>query len=355
MEDGRFPVPIATGKDHSVKYGLRLPSFALGKNTANLDEMGVYLRRAEQLGFESAFTIDHLLITPPAYSGTWLEPLTLLAALSGVTRTIKLGTLVLALPLRNPVLLAKEWATLDLLTGGRTILGVGVGWHEGEYALMNVPYKERGARMTEMLEVLRALWSADKVTYEGKHYNFKDLTIEPKPLQRPSPPIWMGGGTQPSEKFYGQTVKTVEPVLKRIARFADAWVPHASATPEMARNDWARIGELAREAGREPSELGNVYTNYIWVLGPGEKPDSATPHFAAFSGMDFDYWTTYYLLGNAEQIAERACARISALDYQVSQIIFNPVSWNLGQLERIAGEVIPHIERSLKKPDRGIH
>jgi probable F420-dependent oxidoreductase len=331
-----------------VKYGLRLPSFALGEKTAKLEEMGVYLRRAEELGFESAFTIDHLLITPPAYSGTWLEPLTFLAALAGVTRKIKLGTLILALPLRNPVLLAKEWATLDLLTGGRTIFGVGVGWHEGEFSLMNVPYKERGARMTEMLEIMRALWSTDKVTYHGKHYNFQELTIEPKPLQRPSPPIWMGGGTQPSEKFYGQTVKTVEPVLKRIARFADAWVPHASATPEMARNDWARIGELAREVGRDPNSLGNVYTNYIWVLAPGEKPVSATPHFGSFSGMDFDYWMTYYLLGDAELIAQRAHERIAALDYCVNQIVFNPVSWSLEQLERIAADVIPRIETLLK-------
>jgi len=339
-----------------VKYGLRLPSFALGEKTAKLSEMGAYARRAEELGFESAFSIDHLLITPPAYSGTWLEPLTFLAALAGVTQKIKLGTLILALPLRNPVLLAKEWATLDLLRGGRTIFGVGVGWHEGEFGLMNVPYKERGARMTEMLEILRALWSADDVTYKGKHYKYEKLTIEPKPLQRPSPPIWMGGGTQPSEKFYGQTVKTVEPVLRRIARLADAWVPHASATPEMARNDWARIGELAREAGRDPALIDNVYTNYIWVLGPGEKPESAASYFASFSGMDFDYWMTYYLLGDADRIAGRAYERIAALDYCVSQIIFNPVNWSLDQLERIANDVIPRIDERLKgKTREAIH
>ncbi|MBI1847047.1 MAG: TIGR03619 family F420-dependent LLM class oxidoreductase, partial [Candidatus Rokubacteria bacterium] len=214
-----------------MKYGLRLPSFALGPRTATLEEMGRYLRRAEDLGFDSAVSIDHLLLTPPAYACTWLEPIAMLSALAGVTRTIKLGTMVLVLPLRNPVYFAKEWATLDLLSGGRSILGIGVGWHEEEFALMNVPYKERGPRMNEAIEAVRALWAGDGVTYQGKYYRFDNLTIDPKPLQKPHPPIWIGGGTQPSEKVYGQTVPNIDPVLRRIAKYADTWVPHSSATP----------------------------------------------------------------------------------------------------------------------------
>ena len=138
-----------------MKYGLRIPSFALGPKTATLEEMGRYLRRAEDLRFEAAVTIDHLLLTPPAYATTWLEPLSMLSALAGVTRTIRLGTMVLVLPLRNPVYFAKEWATLDLLSGGRSILGIGVGWHEEEFELMGVPYKERGPRMNEAIEAVR--------------------------------------------------------------------------------------------------------------------------------------------------------------------------------------------------------
>ncbi|MBI2201016.1 MAG: LLM class flavin-dependent oxidoreductase [Armatimonadetes bacterium] len=137
-----------------MKFGLRLPSFALGPKTATLAEMGAYLRRAEDLGFDSAMCIDHLLIVPPATVRTWLEPMVLLAALAGVTRTIRLGPLVLVLPLRNPVYFAKEWATFDVLAGGRSILGVGVGWHDQEFAAMNVPRHERGRRMDEMLEAI---------------------------------------------------------------------------------------------------------------------------------------------------------------------------------------------------------
>jgi len=182
-------------------------------------------------------SIDHLLLTPPAYACTWLEPIALLGALAGVTRTLRLGTMVLVLPLRNPVSFAKEWATLDLLSRGRSILGIGVGWHAEEFALMGVPYRERGARMNEAIELLKALWAGDHVTYEGRYYRVRDLTLDPKPVQRPHPPIWIGGGSQPFEKVYGQTVTNIDPVLRRIAKYADTWVPHSSATPAMVKGD----------------------------------------------------------------------------------------------------------------------
>ncbi|MBI4637847.1 MAG: TIGR03619 family F420-dependent LLM class oxidoreductase [Candidatus Rokubacteria bacterium] len=326
-----------------MRYGLRIPSFALGPRTATLDVMGRYLRRAEDLGFDCAVSIDHLLLTPPAYACTWLEPLTLLSALAGVTRTMKLGTMVLVLPLRNPVSFAKEWATFDLLAGGRSILGIGVGWHEEEFALRGVPHRERGRRMDECIEIVRALWAGDRVTYEGAFYRFRDLTIDPKPLQTPHPPIWIGGGTQPSEKIYAQTVGNIDPVLRRVARYADTWVPHSSSTPEMVRGDWDKVQRFARESGRDPGAIGRVYSNFVWVLKPGERPESAVPHFSVYSGMDLEYWRTYYLLGEAEEIAERISARIKALDGGVDTIVLNPLDWGLEQLELLAAEVLPRV------------
>src|SRR5437879_13185754 len=131
--------------------------------------MGAYLRRAEDLGFDSAVSIDHLLQTPPAYACTWLEPVALLSALAGVTRTSKLGTMVLVLPLRNPAYFAKEWATLDLLSGGRSILGVAVSWHEDEFGLRRIPLTERGRRTDEMLECVSALSAGVNVTTDAQH------------------------------------------------------------------------------------------------------------------------------------------------------------------------------------------
>ena len=258
-----------------MRYGLRLPSYSLGDDTVSLAEMGAYLRHAENLGFESALLIDHLMTAPPAYRVTWLEPISLLSALAGVTRTIRLGTLVLVLPFRDPVLFAKEWATLDHLSGGRSILGVGVGWHEGEFEALRIPRAERGRRMNEMLEAVTLLWSMDSATYDGTYYRFRDLTIEPKPVQRPRPPIWIGGGTQPSEKIYAQQVATVRPVLERIARYADAWVPHSSATAEMVLEDWEVVQQYMLGFGRRPEQMRRVYSNFVHVLAPGESPASA--------------------------------------------------------------------------------
>lgn len=323
-----------------MRFGLRLPSFALGEHTASLEEMGAYLRHAEDLGFESAMLIDHLLVAPPAYRTTWLEPVALLSALAGVTRSIRLGTLVLVLPFRDPVAFAKEWATLDVLSGGRSILGVGVGWHEGEFEALRIPYRERGRRMNEMLEAVTALWAGDGVTYEGQFYRFTDLSIEPKPAQRPHPPIWIGGGTQPSEKIYGQQVDTIRPVLRRIARYASTWVPHSSATAEMVAADWAIIADEMVGFGRDPGEMTKVYSNFIHVLAPGEAPASAADRFRTFSGMDLDYWQEFYLLGEAEPLAERIRGKIEALG-GVEHVILNPLDWDRDTLERLARDVLP--------------
>lgn len=325
-----------------MRFGLRLPSFALGDGTASLAEMGAYLRHAEDLGFESAVLIDHLLVTPPAYRTTWLEPISLLSALAGVTRTIRLGTLVLVLPFRDPVAFAKEWATLDVLSGGRSILGVGVGWHEGEFAALRIPFRERGRRMNEMLEAVTALWAGDHVSYAGQFYAFDDLTIEPRPAQHPHPPIWIGGGTQPSERIYGQQVDTVRPVLRRIARYASAWVPHSSATAEMVTGDWAVIREEMAGFGRDPDDMTKVYSNFIHVMGPGESSDRAAAAFRTFSGMDLDYWREFYLLGEAPALVDRIRGKIAALG-GVEHVILNPLDWERATLDRLAADVLPHL------------
>lgn len=326
-----------------MRFGLRLPSFALGPRTATLQQMGAYLRRAEDLGFDSAMCIDHLLVVPPATVRTWLEPMTLLAALAGVTRTIKLGPLVLVLPLRNPVYFAKEWATFDVLSGGRSIFGVGVGWHEKEFAAMNVPHRQRGARMDEMLEAVLALWAGDDVTYAGRYIRFENMTVEPKPLQLPHPPIWIGGGTQPFETVYGQTVPDITPVLRRIARYAQTWVPHSPSTPDMVRSDWDRIQTYMAALGRRPDDLTKAYSNFVYVLRKGEKPESALPHISVISGMTLDFWRRYYLLGEAEEVADRIRAKVEALGGGVEHVILNPVNWEMDQLELLASEVLPRV------------
>lgn len=326
-----------------MKFGLRLPSFALPDGGPSLAAMGTYLRHAEDLGFETAMLIDHLLVAPPAYRVAWLEPVALLSAIAGVTRTMRLGTMVLVLPFRDPVAFAKEWATLDVLSGGRSVLGVGVGWNEAEFAALRIPYRERGRRMTEMLEAITALWAGDHVTYQGRHYQFHDLSVFPKPVQRPHPPIWIGGGTQPSARIYGQDVPSIEPVLRRIAKYATTWVPHSSATAEMVAEDWSAISGYMTELGRRPEELSKVYSNFVHILGPGERPDSAARSFSVYSGMDLDYWQEFYLLGEAEEVAEKIRGKVAALG-GVDHLILNPLTWEFADLDVLAERVLPLIE-----------
>jgi alkanesulfonate monooxygenase SsuD/methylene tetrahydromethanopterin reductase-like flavin-dependent oxidoreductase (luciferase family) len=215
-----------------------------------------------------------------------------------------------------------------------------VGWNREEFNALRIPIEERGRRMNEMLEAITALWAGDDISYEGKYYRFEHLTIEPKPAQRPHPPIWIGGGTQPSEKIYGQGVDTVQPVLRRISKYASTWVPHSSATAEMVSGDWANIRAYMVENGRNPDEMGRVYSNFVHILAPGEKPESAAPKFRLFSGMDLPYWQEFYLLGEAEAVAERIRGKIEALG-GVDHLILNPLDWDPRSIEVLAERVLP--------------
>jgi probable F420-dependent oxidoreductase len=329
-----------------MRFGLRLPSFALGARTTSLAAMGSYLARAEALGFEAAVTVDRLLTPAPLYRAAWLSPMILLAGLAGVTQRMRLGTQVLVLPLRNPVYFAKEWATLDVLCGGRSILGLGAGWSEQEFTLMGVPHRERGPRLDECLAILEALWGGDHVTHHGRFYRLDDVSIEPKPLQQPRPPLWLGGGSQPNAAL----VSKLDTVLGRIARHADAWVPPASATPELVRRDWERIVELSARA-RRARPPGRVYSNFVHVLQPGEPATAAAEWFQAFSGMDHDYWRTYYLLGEAEEVADRIASRLDASG-GAEWVVLNPLSFDVDQLEQVA-VVCDHLARAHPSPRGG--
>ena len=254
---------------------------ALGPGHATLEEMGPTPARRD-LGFDCG-GIDHLLLTPRVRclkSSRWRS-----CRPPGSPPKAQDDGAGAAAP--QPGSFAKEWATLDLLSGGRSILGVGVGWHEEEFALMGSPYRERGRRMDEMLEAVTALWAGDNVTYQGKYYRFSNLTIDPKPAQKPHPPIWIGGGTQPSEKIYAQTVSNIDPVLRRIARYAKTWVPHSSSTAEMVRGDWEKIQRFMGELGRTPSDMTKVYSNFV-VPGKPSAPKTVC-RTTRSTGMDLPY------------------------------------------------------------------
>jgi len=131
-------------------------------------------------------------------------------------------------------------------------------------------------------------------------------------------------------------------VLRRIAKYAKTWVPHSSATADMVKADWDKIQRFMAEAGRKPGDMDKVYSNFVYVLRKGEKPEAAAPHFKVYSGMDLPYWKEFYLLGEAEELAEKIRAKSTALG-GCEHIVLNPLNWGLDQLERLAGEVLPRV------------
>ncbi|HEX9126053.1 MAG TPA: LLM class F420-dependent oxidoreductase [Methylomirabilota bacterium] len=227
-----------------MEFGCHLPVFGPAATRAGLL---TFAREMERLGYDSLWASDHIVIPhairsrypysdtgqfPLAADATFLEPLTALAMVAGVTERVKLGTTVLVLPHRHPVLAAKMLSTLDHLSGGRVILGAGVGWMREEIELLGVPFDERGAWSDEAIRIMRACWRDERTRFHGRYFSFDDIGCFPKPV-RGDIPIWMGGHSKPA--------------LRRIVALADGW--HA-AFPTAAGLE-AGLSALREECARQ--------------------------------------------------------------------------------------------------------
>jgi probable F420-dependent oxidoreductase len=194
--------------------------------------------KAEALGFDAVLVNDHIIVDGSQRSAVWAntyDPLIALAFIAAHTTRIRLGTSVLIMPYRNPIATAKMLATLDRMSSGRVIAGVGVGWNEAEFNALGVPFHERGARTTEYLRIWQACWAPGEVSFEGQFFSFANMHVSPKPLQQPHPPIWIGGSSRAA--------------LRRAARFAAVWQPTPTPLGElMARQ--AELHEACDKMGR---------------------------------------------------------------------------------------------------------
>jgi probable F420-dependent oxidoreductase len=230
-----------------MKYGVVFPQTEFPSDPLAIRD---FAQAAEGLGYSHLLAYDHLVGANPNRAGGWSgpytyahpfqEPLVLFSYLAGLVQQLSFVTGVIILPQRETVLFAKQAATLDRLCQGRLRLGVGLGWNKVEYIAQNKNFHNRGVRIEEQIEVLRQLWTEDLVTINGRWHTIPDAGLNPLPLQQPIP-IWFGG--------------SADPVLRRIARMGDGWLPnHRSA--EDAADDLAKLHKYMRAAGREPAELG---------------------------------------------------------------------------------------------------
>ncbi len=250
-----------------MRLGLMLPALgplATGPGAA-ANQLAV-ARHAEALGFESLWVPDHVIVPhvirskyPYSRDGAFavppeqglLEPLVTLGFLAGVTERIRLGTWVMVLPHRNPIVTAKMWATLDVLSGGRMQMGAGVGWMEEEIRLLGAPFEKRGALSDEYLRAMRALWTEAEPRFAGEFVRFSGIACEPKPIQRPLP-IWIGGES--------------ERALRRVVEHGTGWLAVANSF-EAFRANRARLEAAAERAGRPFAGIDvQITTSYTPTL-----------------------------------------------------------------------------------------
>jgi probable F420-dependent oxidoreductase len=307
------------------RFGLALENFTAAPKEPDVDALLAYAGRAEELGFTSLWAWDHMLLgTRKPFP--FLDSLTTLAALAPQTSRVRLGTGVLILPLRNPLVMAKVCATLDRLCGGRLTLGLATGWYEREFNAAGVLYRRRGRVFEHNLEALQRFWSGELVSGEENGIEYRNVLMLPTPLQRPRPKLLIGG--------------YVDKVLQRVATKSDGWLTYFY-TPESFAGAWAKIRSFAEEAGRDPDTLENVAQLPICVDSSFEAADRRTRDYIA-EYFDLPEWSESSaessIRGTPEECAEQLAKQFEA---GVQHICLCPVGYEQEQVERIAAEVLP--------------
>jgi probable F420-dependent oxidoreductase len=323
-----------------VEFGVSLPGRGPLARPNLLLKMAL---AAESLGYASAFVTDHVVLPasaarsvyPYAANGQlpggaaqdYLEPFSLLAYLAHATRRIALGTSVLVIPYRNPLVTAKMLATIDVLSRGRVILGAGVGWLREEFeALAAPPFEARGAVTDEYLKLMRAVWTSDPVTFEGRHYTIRDVHALPKPAQRGGIPIWIGGHT--------------DAAVRRAGALGDGWHPIALRPPGLLfPEEYAQKAERVRAAAREAGGSPDGVTLSVRV--PMEVRPRGRP--APAGERPFFQGTADEVAGDVERYASVG----------VTHFVFDAVSADIAgviaNLKRFAADVRPRVVRRAQR------
>ena len=325
-----------------MKFGLRLPTWAFSKAPHDHYRLiAEFARRAERLGFDALWVVEHLLTAPGLYGASWLEPMMALAHAAAVTERIKLATGVLVAPLRHPLVVAKEVATLEALSAGRTMLGVGLGWDEREFSSLGIPLRERGGRLEEMLDVLPRLLIERDVAHAGRYYRFEGVSIDPQ-LER-VPPIWIAGGGKIATSLSPDPTSIAERVLRRIARHG-RWMSRSAGDQATVKADWQTIKAYLAHGGRSPEEVTFGHGNWVHLVDAKDRNDALRlqrPFYERGMGThrSLEHLERCYFMGTTGEIVERIeDLRQAGLEYLVVGLL----DYDLEQLDRWATDVIPH-------------
>ncbi|HEY1931802.1 MAG TPA: LLM class flavin-dependent oxidoreductase [Acetobacteraceae bacterium] len=315
--------------DSNLRIGIqtihRRTEPATGDWHPRIDELVALVQTVDRCGYDSLWVGDHVSFAIPIF-----DPLLQLAQAAVVSRRLTLGTSVYLLPLRHPAPVAKQVATLDHLTEGRLIFGVGVGGEfPKEYEVCGVPREERGARLAEGVAVLRKLWSGEPVSHSGRFYGpFADVPMRPPPRQPGGPPIWFAGRN--------------DAALRRIGRIGDGYLSYV-VTPQMYSDALAKIAEAAAQAGRQPANFGTAHLLFARLDDTYEKAlDVATETLSVRYAMDFRKPAMRYCaLGTPAQVADRIREFHAAGMRHVILDLLGPYEQRFRQIEWFAAEAMP--------------
>lgn len=300
-----------------MKFGLSLPHF---RHIASPDGIRRVAQRAEQLGYDGIWVSDHIVVPHSAVSrfgGVFYEPLTVLGFAAACTSKIRLGTTVIIVPYRNPLVTAKVLATLDVLSGGRITAGMGVGSTEDEFKALGVPFQERGALSDEYLGAFKALWTHPNPAFHGQYVRFEEIAFEPKPIQKPHIPLWIGGNSRRA--------------IRRAVAFGDGWHPTRPLVEDV-RAGIAYLTEVCGQRGRDPKSLTVAVRQPLKFYEGAEGSVKRRP-----------------LLGSPQKIIDElgqyqeAGVGYAMLDtfYSVPELEHETVDSMLATLERFATDVMP--------------
>ena len=307
---------------NQVRFAVAIPQ-VLTQSSADTATLQTFLTRAEALGYESAWVMEQILGQAPS-----LEPVTLLSYAAAVTRRLRLGLAVLITPLRNPVQLAKSLATLDQLSGGRLMVGVGLGGNTRIYPAFGLSPERRVQRFAEGLRLMKRLWTEDRVTFDGEFWKLENAAMEPKPIQKPHPPLWFGG-RQPA-------------ALRRAVELGDAFMGAGSNSTAEFREQVAHVRTYLAEARRDPSTFPIAKRVYLEV-----DPDKARAleRLRKWFGLFYGNPTLadrVAIVGDAQEcIAGLREVRAAGAEL----ILLNPVFEEVRYLDLLASEVVPAVSR----------
>jgi len=303
--------------------GIELPQVFFDGPT-DMEHIRKFAKRSEVLGFDSLWLQERII-----GDFTMLEPVTLLSYIAAVTTKLRLGTSVILLPLRNPVQLAKAYSTLDIMSSGRAIMGVGLGGgHLGSHEeVFGYTRAGRVTRFTEAVQIMKLLWTEPTANFSGRYWKFENISMEPKPLQKPHLPILFGGHH--------------ENALRRAVKYANGWMGAGSSSAATFIRESARIRPMLDEAQRDPGTFHLSKRVYLAVDDDEARGERRIREWFGRRYKNPDLGQEVSIWGSAAKCTEQIQEIVNA---GAQQIVFNPMFDELEHLEICAKEIMPHLQ-----------